>query len=167
MFAGHKHNQGGNIVKRRNSESINASSAPRKTKKAHPSYTSGTNTGVATAQPTSGPDHAKTAARGASPGAAAPRVLPHPHHRLSGPALSDGCMAACKGGLRRFPILPAPKPTIKQYKCRVGALSQHTPHLEPLPHYHILVLFYFLVVFCEQGKAIKESLAPWKKGSLV
>jgi hypothetical protein len=48
-FAGHKSNYGGNIVKRCNFESVNAASAPRKTKKAHPTYTSGPNIGVAMA----------------------------------------------------------------------------------------------------------------------
>jgi hypothetical protein len=39
-FAGHKHNKGGNIVKRNNSESVNVASAPRKTNKAYPTYSS-------------------------------------------------------------------------------------------------------------------------------
>jgi hypothetical protein len=55
----------------------------------------------------------KAVASGASPGAAAPGVRPHPHHRLPGPPCSGGCMATCKGGSWWLPNLPAPKPTIE------------------------------------------------------
>jgi len=79
---------------------------PRKTKKAYPTYTSGGNSGIAMAQPTSGTNHVKTVARGPA------QVQPHPHHRLSGLALFGDCMAACKDSLQGFPILFSPKPTM-------------------------------------------------------
>jgi len=50
----------------------------------------------------------KAVASGASQGALATWVHPHPQHHLSGPPCSGGCMVACRGGLGVFPILPVP-----------------------------------------------------------
>jgi hypothetical protein len=64
----------GNIVKRRNSESVNATSMPRKTKKAHPTYTSGPSTTMAALQVHQVTHQAKAVARLARQGATAFRV---------------------------------------------------------------------------------------------
>jgi hypothetical protein len=63
-FTRHKRKYGGIIVKRRNSKSINTVSAPRKTKKAHPTYTSGLSTTKATLQVQQGTDQAKEEVNG-------------------------------------------------------------------------------------------------------
>ena len=105
LFYRHKCKYGEILVRRRNSKSINTTSTPRKTKKAHPTYRSKQNTGVVMAQPTSRTDHVKSVANGAAP-----------YHCLSGPLNTSGYMVPCRGGFGWFPFLPQLKPTILGYK---------------------------------------------------
>jgi hypothetical protein len=77
-FTDTKCKYGGNIVRRHNSESVNATSTPRKTKKAHPTYTSGPSTTMAVLQVHQETHQAKAVARPARQGATAPRVRLNP-----------------------------------------------------------------------------------------
>ena len=146
----------GSMVKMRKPESVKQILQKHNKAKPQTTYTSRPNTGVAMAQPTSGTDHAKKAARGASPGAAAPGVRPHPHHHLSSLALSGSCMVACKGVLRWFPILLASKPTILGYKQMGRApFTTHHNSRSSLPP---LVSFYYFQQCLELGKTLVKSL---------
>jgi hypothetical protein len=111
LFYRHKRKYGGIIVKRRNSEIINAASAPKKTKKAHPTYTSRPNTGVARTQAQPGAHLCKAVAREANR-----RVRLHCPQARSAFLFSGGCMATCNDGARQFSIFPHLKPTSLSYK---------------------------------------------------
>jgi hypothetical protein len=76
LFYRHKHKYGGIIVKWRNSESVNTAFAPRKTKKAHPTYTSSTCTTKAMLQVHQGTNQAKEEANRLAQGVATPPPSP-------------------------------------------------------------------------------------------
>ena len=112
-------------------------------------------------RPIQEPTTQKAVMRRAHQGAGAPQRLPPGpsfHRQLHGDMLW------------RFRIVSYffyTKPTMLQYK-RSGALLQHTPHLEPnTSPLYLYSHLHFSSSFVSKARAIKESLAPRKKGSLL
>ena len=101
------------LSKVRHQRKHNADPLKGNRRKAHVPCKYGPSTNVARTQAQLGAHLHKAVEIEASRGAAAPRVRPHrPQARLA-PLFSGGFMASCKGGLRWFPILLAPEPTIE------------------------------------------------------
>jgi hypothetical protein len=71
-------------------------------REAHPNIQTGQNTIVADIQAQPAAHRSKAVASGASQGAPAPKVRPHPRRRLSGPHCSDVIINAKGGRLHRY-----------------------------------------------------------------